>query len=234
MRLFAVPTVLLVCTLTGGVACGPRPAPQPTSTSSSPQTTGGAATVNPARIDRVRQELPSGYEVVAIDPRATPVSLWGFGPDWTAAPARCAAAAAPDTEPGRGWSASGPGGIVYAAVAKEKAGHPGADAPDPDAEGTCEQWSVSGGHSTGTVTPVAAPVIEGAVTAGMSTAVTTVVEGGTETRSHADTFTADLHSEGADYHVFITVVTDPGSPNPALDTAFTSDLLVKSVSALRG
>ncbi|MGA5543482.1 DUF5642 family protein [Mycobacterium sp. NPDC051198] len=234
MRLFAVPTVLLVCTLACGVACGPPPAPQPTSTSSSPQTTGAAATVNPARIDRVRQDLPSGYEVVAIDPRATPVSLWGFGPDWTADPARCAAAAAPDTEPGRGWSASGPGGIVYAAVSREKAGHPGADAPDPDTEGLCEQWSVSGGHSTGTVTPIAAPVIEGAVTAGMSTAVTTVVEGGTETRSHADTFTADLHSEGADYHVFITVVTDPGSPNPALDTAFTSDLLVKSVSALRG
>lgn len=190
--------------------------------------------MNPARIDRVRQDLPSGYEVVAIDPQATPVSLWGFGPDWTADPSRCAAAAAPDTEPGRGWSASGPGGIVYAAVAKEKAGHPGADAPDPGAEGPCEQWSVSGGHSTGTVTSVAAPAIEGAVTTGMSTAVTTVVEGGTETRSHADTFTADLHSEGADYHVFITVVTDPGSPNPALDTAFTSDLLVKSVSALRG
>ncbi|MCV7205231.1 DUF5642 family protein [Mycolicibacterium peregrinum] len=233
MRLFAVPTVLLVCTLTGGVACGPRPAPQPTSTSSSPQTT-SVATVNPARIDRVRQDLPSGYEVVAIDPQATPVSLWGFGPDWTADPSRCAAAAAPGTEPGRGWSASGPGGIVYAAVAKEKAGHPGADAPDPGAEGPCEQWSVSGGHSTGTVTSVAAPAIEGAVTTGMSTAVTTVVEGGTETRSHADTFTADLLSEGADYHVFITVVTDPGSPNPALDTAFTSDLLVKSVSALRG
>lgn len=231
VRLFAAAPALLVCTLACGVACGSPPAPQPTSTSALPQTTGGA-TVNPARIDRVRQDLPSGYEVVAIDPQATPVSLWGFGPDWTADPAQCAAAAAPETEPGRGWSASGPGGIVYAAVAKEKTRHPGVPEPGPD--GACEQWRVSGGHSTGTVTPVAAPVIEGAVTAGMSTAVTTVVEGGTETRSHADTFTADLHAEGADYHVFITVVTDPGSPNPALDTAFTSDLLVKSVSALRG
>ncbi|MEV0673445.1 DUF5642 family protein [Mycobacterium sp. NPDC050441] len=231
VRLFDVATVLLVCTLACGVACGPRPAPEPTPASSGPETTGSATTVNPARIDRVREDLPPGYEVVAIDPRATPVSLWGFGPDWTADPAECATAAAPGTEPGRGWSASGPGGIVYAAVAKVKAE---AGVPEPGPDAPCEQWRVSGGHSTGTVTRAAAPVVEGAVTAGMSTAVTTVVEGGTETRSHADTFTADLHSEDADYHLFITVVTDPGSPNPALDPAFTSDLLVKSVSALRG
>lgn len=226
VRLFAA-TALLVCTL-GGVACGPRPAPQPAPTSSGPQPTAGSVTVNPVRIDRVRRDLPAGYEVVALDPLATPVSLWGFGPDWTADPAHCAAPAAPDTEPGRGWSASGPGGIVYAAVAKVK----GTVEPVPDAP--CGEWKVSGGHSTGTVTPLPAPAIEGAMTTGMSTAVTTVVEGGTETRSHADTFTADLDSEGTDYHLFIAVVTDPGSPDPALDAAFASDLLVKTVSALRG
>ncbi|OBG45084.1 DUF5642 family protein [Mycolicibacterium fortuitum] len=227
MRLFAAATALLVCTL-AGVACGPRPAPQPAPTWSGPQPAADSATVNPVRIDRVRRDLPAGYEVVALDPLATPVSLWGFGPDWTADPAHCAAPAAPDTEPGRGWSASGPGGIVYAAVAKVK----GMDQSEPDAP--CGQWTVSGGHSTGTVAAVPAPAIEGAVTVGMSTAVTTVVEGGTETRSHADTFTADLDSEGTGYHLFITVVTDPGSPEPALDAAFASGLLVKTVSALRG
>ncbi len=226
MRLFAVATVLLVCTLACGVACGLQPAPEPTPTSSGPQASRNVATVNPARIDRVRQDLPPGYEVVAIDPRATPVSLWGFGPDWRADPAACAALAAREVEPTRGWSASGPGGIVYAGVAKLGPGVP-ADRREP----RCEQWSVSGGHSVGSVTAVMAPPIDDAVTDGTSTAVTTVVEGGTETRSHADTFTADLVGG---YHVFVSVVTDPGSPNPALDPAFAADLLVKSVSALRG
>lgn len=183
--------------------------------------------MNPARIDRARQDLPPGYEVVAIEPQATPVSLWGFGPEWTADPAACGAQAAREIEPTRGWSASGPGGIVYAGVAKLGPGVPVDLRRDPQ----CEQWSVSGGHSVGTVTAVTAPPIEGAVTAGMSTAVTTTVEGGTETRSHADTFTADL---GGGYHVFVSVITDPGSPNPALGPAFASDLLVKTVSALRG
>lgn len=230
VRLFAVAAVPLVCALVCGVACGPRSAPeQAPASSSSPQATGETVTVNPARIERVRQDLPSGYEVVAIDPLATPVSLWGFGPQWAADPEQCAAPAAPETEPGRGWSASGSGGIVYAAVAKVK------DAPaEPHPDVPCQQWSVSGGHSVGTVTTVAAPAIEGAVTAGMSTAITTVVEGGTETRSHADTYTADLTVEAGVYHLFITVVTDPGSSNPALDTAFITDLLVKTVSALRG
>ncbi len=225
VRPFAVPAALLMCTLACGVACGSQQAPEPAQPSSASRTTGDAATVNPARIERARQDLPPGYEVVPIEPQATPVSLWGFGPDWQADPAACGALAAREVEPTRGWSASGPGGIVYAGVSKLGPGVP-ADRGDPP----CEQWSVSGGHSVGTVTAVAAPSIEDAVTAGMSTAVTTIVEGGTETRSHADTFTADL---GAGYHVFVSVVTDPGSPNPALDPSFASDLLVKTVSALR-
>ena len=65
---------------------------------------------------------------------------------------------------------------------------------------------------------------------GLSTATTTVVEGGTETRSHADTFIAYL----GDYVAFVTVVTDPGSPDPALGQDFAAELLVKTVSALRG
>ncbi|CRZ18493.1 DUF5642 family protein [Mycolicibacterium neworleansense] len=229
MRVYAVAAALPVCALACMVACGPRPAPEPAPGPSGPVPTGNAGALNPARIDRVSHDLPAGYEVVDIDPRATPVSLWGFGPDWTAEPAQCAVSAAPETEPARGWSASGPGGIVYAAFAKL------ADAPaEPGPDTACDQWRVSGGHSVGTVTPVPAPTIEGAVTAGMSTAVTTTVEGGTETRSHADTFTADLNSDAGRYHLFITVVTDPGSPDPALDPAFTGELLVKTVSALRG
>lgn len=220
MRLYIVGAALSLSV----AACGAAPTPEPTPTSSPAPSRGDAVAVNPARIDRVRYDLPPGYEVVALEPRANPVSLWGFGPQWAADPAECATPAAPDTEAARGWSASGPGGIVYAAVAK-RSGIPGEPVPAP-----CDRWSVSGGHSTGTVTAAAAPQIAGATTVGMSTAVTTVVEGGTETRSHADTFTADL----AGYHVFVTVITDPGSPTPALDSAFTSDLLVKTVSALRG
>jgi len=37
-----------------------------------------------------------------------------------------------------------------------------------------------------------------------------------------------------EYVAFITVVTEPGSPNPALGQDFAAELLVKTVSALRG
>jgi hypothetical protein len=94
----------------------------------------------------------------------------------------------------------------------------------------CGQWTVSAGHTAASVGFVAAPTIDGAATVGLSTSTTTVVEGGTETHSHADTFTAYL----GDYVVFVTVVSDPGSPNPALGQQFALDLLVKTVSALRG
>jgi hypothetical protein len=94
----------------------------------------------------------------------------------------------------------------------------------------CGQWTVSAGRTSGSVAFVAAPAIDGAATVGMSTTATTAVEGGTETHSHADTFTAYL----GDYVAFVTVVTDPGSPNPALGQDFAAELLVKTVSALRG
>ena len=74
-----------------------------------------------------------------------------------------------------------------------------------------------------------APAVDDAATVGLSTTATTVVEGGTETHSHADTFTAYL----GEYVAFITVVTDPGSPNPSLGQDFAADLLVKAVGALR-
>jgi Domain of unknown function (DUF5642) len=89
---------------------------------------------------------------------------------------------------------------------------------------------VSDGHTSGNVTVLAAPAIDGAATIGLSTTTTTVVEGGTETHSHADTFSAYL----VGYVAFVTVVTDPGSPNPSLGQDFAAELLVKTVSALRG
>lgn len=219
MRVIAAAVALAL----GLAACGQSPAPD---TPSTPSTSSTAKLVDPARIDRVRADLPAGYEVAEIDRRATPVSLWGFGQDWSTEPADCATVAAPavDAATARGWSASGAGGIVYAGVAR--AGTP----PDPARVQECAHWTVTGGHATGTVNAIAAPAIDGAVTFAMATAVTTVVEGGTETRSHADTFTADV----GDYHCFVTLITDPGSPNPPLSADFAADLLVKTVSTLRG
>jgi Domain of unknown function (DUF5642) len=182
--------------------------------------------VNPARIEQVRTELPSGYEVAALPGRAAPAALWGLGAGWTADPPRCGALADPvaGAAATRGWSASGAGGIVYAVLAASTA------TLDPALIDECRHWTVSGGHTGGTVAIVAAPAIDGAATVGLTTSTTTVVEGGTETHSHADTFTTYL----GDHVVFVTVVSDPGSPNPPLGQDFAADLLVKTVSALRG
>jgi Domain of unknown function (DUF5642) len=215
VRLFALLAALSVL-----VACGESP-------TSAPQTAASrsSAQVNPGRIDRVRTELPSGYEVAALSGRAAPIAFWGLGPDWTADPQRCGALA--DPAPGgattRGWSASGTGGIVYAVVATSAA------TLDQSLIAECGQWTVSAGRTSGSITLVAAPPIDGAATVGLSTTATTVVEGGTETHSHADTFIAYL----GEYVAFITVVTDPGSPNQSLGQNFAADLLVKAVGALR-
>jgi Domain of unknown function (DUF5642) len=171
-------------------------------------------------------DLPSGYEVAALSGRAAPVAFWGLGPEWSADPPRCGALADPvaDAATIRGWSASGAGGIVYTVVAGSRA------TLDPSLIDECGQWTVSAGRTSGTVAFVAAPAIDGAVTVGLSTTTTTVVEGGTETHSHADTFTAYL----GDYIAFVTIVSDPGSPNPPLGQDFAAEFLVKTVSALRG
>jgi hypothetical protein len=217
VRLFALLAALSLCM----TACGQSPSSAP-----STATSGASTSVNPARIERVRVDLPSGYEVAPLAGRAAPLAFWGFGPGWTADPPRCLALADPvaDAATTRGWSASGAGGIVYAVVAGSAA------TLDRSLIDECGQWTVSAGRTSGSVTSVAAPAIDGAATVGLSTTATTVVEGGTETHSHVDTFTAYL----GDYVAFITVVTDPGSPNPALGQDFAAELLVKTVSALRG
>jgi hypothetical protein len=216
VRLFALLAALSFCV----AACGESPSVAPTATSGAP------AQLNPARIERVRTELPSGYEVAPLSGRAAPVAFWGLGPEWAADPTRCGALADPvaDATTTRGWSASGAGGIVYAVIAASKA------TLDPSLTDECVQWTVLAGHTSGSVTGVAAPAIDGAATVGLSTTTTTVVEGGTETHSHADTFTAYMDG----YVAFVTVVTDPGSPNPSLGQDFAAELLVKTVSALRG
>ena len=101
---------------------------------------------------------------------------------------------------------------------------------DPAVLIECGQWTVASGDTTGTVNLIEAPPIDGATTVGMATVAKTVVEGGTETTSTASTFSAYL----GDYLAFVTVVTDPGSPNPPLGQEFAAELLVKTVSALRG
>ncbi|MBX7434719.1 DUF5642 family protein [Mycobacterium sp. Y57] len=185
-------------------------------------------TIDPTRIDRARVLLPEGYEVTAYPGPPTPLAVWGFGGEAAAQPPQCLELAAPAVDPAsaRGWSASGPGGIVYAVVAA--ASRP--EAADATLIDECAAWSVAAGHTTGAVTAVPSPAVDAASTTGMRTSAETVVEGGTETRSHADTFVAYL---GA-YICFVVLVTDPGSPVPTLGADFAAGLLEETVRTLRG
>ncbi|WP_326545452.1 DUF5642 family protein [Mycolicibacterium sp. ND9-15] len=187
--------------------------------------TEATATVNPARIDRARTALPTGYEIADLDGPVGPVTAWGYGARWSTDPPICAVLADPtaDATTTDGWSASGPGGIVYAVVAAA----PGK--ADPTVIDECRRWTISGGRTTGTVTLQPAPAIDDAPTVAMATSSKTVVEGGTETHSHADTVTAYL----GDHVAFVAVVTDPGSPNPQLGSDFTANLMTETVSWLR-
>ncbi|MCV7301140.1 DUF5642 family protein [Mycobacterium barrassiae] len=204
------------------VACGASDRPP----QGAPASEGASAQVNPARIDRVREDLPDGYEVANISGPVAPTALWGYGSLWTADPPQCGLLSDPVVDPAstKGWSGSGTGGIVYAVVADLAVGL------DPGVAAECQHWTLSAGQTSGSVTLTTAPTIEGAQTLAMATSTKTVVEGGTETRSHADTVTAYLDSHVA----FVTVVTDPGSPHPQLGADFANELLVKTVAALRG
>lgn len=218
MRLIA----LCALALTGaGCAQPSEPAPAPVPQTTAPQT------IDPTRIDRARHALPEGYEVAAYIGPPAPFAVWGFPGSPVTDPAACAALAVPTVDPGtaRGWSASGSGGIVYAVVAGA-AGPP----PAPEVSADCAQWTAVSGHTTGVVTGVPGPDIASAHTAGMTGTATTVVEGGTETRSRSETFVAYLDG----YVCFVAVVTDPGSPDRALEAGFAADLLAETVSTLRG
>lgn len=186
--------------------------------------------VEPANVMRVRSDLPPGYEVAELSGRTSPVALWGFGAGWATDPPQCGGLADPAGDgPADGFSASGPGGIVYAVVADAATGS------DPAPTETCATWTLAAGRTSGIVTLVGSPPveglpIEGVATLGMATDATTVVEGGTETHSHADTFIAYLGSHVA----YVAVVTDPGSSIAPLGPDVAADLLVKTVSAVHG
>jgi Domain of unknown function (DUF5642) len=157
--------------------------------------------------------------------------FWGLRAGWTADPPQCAALADPiaapaETAPARGLSGSGPGGIVYVVVLTT-----GPDAPvlDPALPTECGQFTMAFGRSTASVNLINAPSVAGAATVGMVTAIRTVVESGNETDSQAHTFSAYV----GEHFVFVTLVTDPGSPDPPLPPEFAADLLVKTVAALR-
>ncbi|MGE2713914.1 DUF5642 family protein [Mycolicibacterium litorale] len=201
-------------------ACG-----QPSPPAPAPSTTEAAGPIDPSRINRARYELPPDYEVADASGRITPLAQWGYGPDWSADPPQCGALANPASDPAtvRGWSASGPGGIVYAVAAA------GAAPADPVLLGECGTWTMTAGPTTGAVRLVDPPSVRGVEVVGMVADTATVVEGGTETRSHAQTFVAH---EGA-HLVYVTVVTDPGAPYPPLDGDFAADLLTRTVAALR-
>jgi hypothetical protein len=203
-------------------ACGTPDRPPPESTMSP----GESARVDPTRIDRVRDYLPDGYEVADLTGPVQPTALWGFGAQWSAKPPQCGPLADPVVDPAstKGWSGSGTGGIVYAVVVESRT------ALDPAVTAECGHWTLSAGQANGSVTLTSAPAIENAETVAMATATTTVVEGGTETHSHADSVTAYLGGHVA----FVTVVTDPGSPHPQLGADFANALMVKTVAALRG
>jgi hypothetical protein len=224
VRRFGLGIALAVTSVVAG--CGHAGVP---STSSANAPSAAESQVNPANISRVRGDLPAGYEVADLSGTASPAAFWGFGPGWVTEPPQCGLLAGPPTDDAssKGWSGSGPGGIVHAVVT----GSPASPITfDPAVLANCGHWTVASGNTTGTVDLIDAPTIEGATTVGMDTAAKTVVEGGMETTSAVYTFSAYL----GDYLAFVTVVADPGSPNPPLGQEFAADLLVKTVSALRG
>ncbi len=184
--------------------------------------------VDPARVKRIRAELPDGYEVADATDVMTPAAYWGLRTGWTAEPPQCAALANPvDDGAAQGLSGSGGGGLLHVVVATAPA------APvtlDPVLLAECGRWTAMSGRSTASVTVGPGPPIDGVDTVEMDTAIQTVVESGTETDSQAHTFTA--YPDGQ--FVFVTLVVDPGSPHSPLPAQYAAELLVKTVAALRG
>lgn len=211
----------MVILLAAGCANSPELPPTPSGTP--------VHQVNPANIKRVGRELPSGYEMAAVSGVAGPPTIWGLGGKWTADPPRCAALAdAPhgQSEAARGISGSGAGGILYAVV---RALPGGSVAPDPALVAECPHWTMTDGRATARVQLIEAPRIDGAQALGMATDTGTLVEGGNEIVSRANTFTTYLDG----YYAFTAAVTDPGSPQPPLPPQSVADLLVKMVAELR-
>ncbi len=86
------------------------------------------------------------------------------------------------------------------------------------------------GHTTAEVSRVEGPAIEDAETIAWRATARTVVESGSETNS--DAFAALAYVDG--HVVVVTLVTDPGSADPPLETGYVTGLLKDAVAALRG
>lgn len=216
MRLSAAAVLVLLA------GCGRPSEPPP-----APAQSAAVRHVDPADVRRVRRDLPPGYEVAQALDVTAPAAIWGLGGLGVANPARCAPLANPiHVEGGRtqGISGSGPGGTVYAVVVE------GPGVLDHALLAGCRQWTMTGRRASARVHLVDAPHIDAAETVGMTADIVTSVEGGNEIGSQASTFTAYL----GDYYAFITLISDPGSPHAALTPQFAADLLVKTVSAVRG
>jgi len=183
--------------------------------------------VNPANVVRVRSALPQGYEVAEVSGPVSAAGLWGFGTGWTVDPPQCAGLADPaPSDPGaRGLSASGPGGTVFVVASALTD-----DAPRLDLLTQCDRWTMTFVHTSAEVTRTEAPVIDDAVTVAWRGATRTIVEAGSETNALASTASAYF-----DHHVaYVTLITDPGSPHPPLDSGFVAETLATTVAALRG
>ncbi len=182
--------------------------------------------LDPANIKRIRAALPSGYEIADVAGPVSVAGLWGFGPGWSADPAGCAVLVdpAPGDAGARGYSASGQGGTVHVVVAAAPA------APDARLLADCAQWTMTFAHTNGEVAVVDPPRIDGADTVSLTASTRTVVESGRETDAQASA--AQAYLDG--HVVFVTLVTDPGSPYPPLNSQFVTDLLTATVTALRG
>lgn len=180
--------------------------------------------IDPAAVVDVRSELPAGYEVGDLHGPLSAAALWGFGSGWTADPQQCMPLAdpAPRDSAAQGISASGPGGTVFVLVAASPL-------PGTDLITRCDRWSMRYGHTGAEVTRGPSPQIEGATTLSWQAVARTVVESGSATLTNASSALAYL-----DRHVVVvTVVTDPGSPHPALDPDFADGLLAAAVTRMR-
>lgn len=229
MRSFRwAPAILFVLAALLGACAHPHP-PAPSAAPPKPAPP-AAATIVPPNIKRVVRDLPPGYEVTSgIPSGATPRAIWNLDADAQAKPAQCARLADPGEDrdqSAQGLSGSGSGGIVDAVVVAL----PGPVDFPQDLLTPCAQWSLIDEHTTAAVRRADAPHIDGAETLGMVTDTRSSVESGTEIDSRTYTFTAYL----GNYYAFTTLTTDPGSVQPALPPQFAADLLVKTVSTLRG
>ncbi|MFL0240230.1 DUF5642 family protein [Mycobacterium sp. SMC-17] len=212
MRAVAWSVAVLLC-----AACGSTTPP------TRPTTPAAAKPADPAAIGRMRQHLPKnlqGYEFGALPAPAVPTTFWGMSAGSAADPPDCAALMAAPADGVRGWSASGPGGIVYATAA------PAA----PALAGGCDTWTLSTARARAAVDLTDAPQVADARTLGMTAHITTSVENGAQTHSQATTLIAYVDTLA----VSVTMVTDPGAVAPALPADLPATLLDAAVRSVRG